>query len=364
MRVVAVLVAALAIAGCEPRTDDCEPTDDTWIALQGSKLSPEIAQRLERRLWVLPRDQTTRIKLIGYWSMKRFDDDVAAAKHADHIVWFIEHRPQREIVGTPIAMIHDDKSAGYARALAAWDIVLARTAVDPGALWNAAAFFRWLDPARSRSALMRGERDAPEFAHWAIELGDLGTSEIAIGIGKHAPNDEIAAIARAALSDYKRGFAAAVADAEQPSELNFKDAAEVALLAGSLDEARHYADVALASVKGTDWPGWMVTHDAHIVRGKIAFARGDIDGAAAELAAAGKVIAPRAEPSPYTDLELAQALLDKGRPNDVIGYLAGFDAGGGRIAAWRAEIERGGKPLMRVWDDMTSIDSSVEDRRP
>jgi hypothetical protein len=137
--------------------------------------------------------------------------------------------------------------------------------------------------------------------------------------------------------------------------------AEAAFYAGDLDAAEAYAtelfrmpDLARAArMPGSSDVGVDEAHIAHIVLGKVALSRGDIDEAERRLLLAVQH-SPRS--GAFTtfgpDMELAQGVLASGRRESVLSYLRAcrrfWHMGADQVETWISEIGRGEEPDFSV----------------
>ena len=86
--------------------------DDVRYALTGSGLSETEAAALETRVEQNPADVDARLKLLGYYAMRRSQDTEAAARRVPHILWLIEHQPEREDLFRAVACASDEADRG------------------------------------------------------------------------------------------------------------------------------------------------------------------------------------------------------------------------------------------------------------
>ncbi len=125
------------------------------------------------------------------------------------------------------------------------------------------------------------------------------------------------------------------------------ECATAALESGRLAEALRYADAAIAMAPGCrDYFHRLDDlHQAHIVRGRVALAKGDVIEACAELAAAGAQGSSEAPMlrSHGPDFRLARLLFERDEVGAVLAYLdrcATFWKPT-LVASWRDAIARG-----------------------
>lgn len=125
--------------------------------------------------------------------------------------------------------------------------------------------------------------------------------------------------------------------------------AKAAFDAGEYGRAAGYAREAIAaSQKGVFWWTGDAVHQGNIVLGRLALARGDVDGARRYLLAAGRTPGSSSLNSTGPNMALARDLLDKGETETVLQYLqecgAFWQGNRGKLAEWNALIRAGIKP--------------------
>lgn len=330
---------------------------DLQTALSGRRLTKSEVAALEHAVAVAPSHVTSRLRLLGYYFGQRRSGP-ANDRRAEHILWFIEQHPEREIVGTPHCWI-DPEDPNFARACDAWKRVLGSGTVPPIAILNAAGFFTLSDPDQCRQLLERGEREAPSWPDWASQLGAQILRSVkqarTMTASERTPEtneDQLKTLANEALLHFERALALTPADAWR-LDLN-QECAEAALACGRFEQAARYADALLdVTSMCMDNPhrlDWL--HKAHIVRGHVAIEAGDVEAAKRELEQAA---AQGSEQAPVLstfgpDFSLAQRLLAIGEIDAVRAYLdrcaTFWDPT--RIARWKNALERGERPRMHT----------------
>jgi hypothetical protein len=93
-------------------------------------------------------------------------------------------------------------------------------------------------------------------------------------------------------------------------------------------------------------------HWAHIVLGTVARLRGNLESACGELGLAGGTRGSPQLNSSGPDLELAQGLLDLGRPDAVLDYLTQckrfWEMDRGALDQWISHISSGERPKLEL----------------
>jgi hypothetical protein len=177
------------------------------------------------------------------------------------------------------------------------------------------------------------------------------------GGSPQGPPKDLKAISLQALGHFERALGLAKDDKRRFHLL--ADCAKAALERGRRVEAVRYAEETLAMAPrcGGDRHQPDVIHSAHVVRGRARVEAGDLDAACRDLEDADRQGSPRAPVlrSFGPDFRLAAMLLDAGRRDAVLSYLArcGSFWDPKRIARWRSTIEGGGRPLMFTGFDPT-----------
>jgi len=150
---------------------------------EGSQLSVDEANALERRLEESPADHDARLKLISfYWeryteARRAKDDERIAAemqRQIPHARYFIENLPGHMYTyPARSAMPFRIDDADYSAISDLWREQLDRYPDDADVLWNAAWFFRRLNDEYYEELLERGRAMEPEEIRWASALARL-----------------------------------------------------------------------------------------------------------------------------------------------------------------------------------------------
>jgi len=337
--------------------------DPEQLAVLGMMLSEPRVGRLEARLQKRPHDLRSRAQVLGYLMQRRLMDPTLAARRVEHVLWLLENRPEMAFTGSPFCHVMPQEP-DYDRVLAAWDRLLANPDARRAVILNAARFFTLNDKKRTREILERGERLEPTSADWAENIGTDLFREVSVArkvenravASQEVPKD-LKALSQEAMGHFERALGLARED-ERRFHLLAK-CAEAALEAGRRAEAIRYAEetLALAPRCGQDRHQPDVIHIAHVVRGCARVEAGDLDGACRDLDEAGRqgsLNAPVLR-SFGPDFRLAGMLLDAGRRDAVLSYLAQCESfwNAKRVARWRAAIQKGERPRMFTGFDPT-----------
>ena len=155
------------------------PMFSPWYmeALRGIlELEESDVARLEQQLAANPDDFPARLKLMAYH--QRADRAIHPedrAKRIRHALWLIEQHPDSEILRSGVAQFArgDLSSTDYQRAAALWDAAARARPGDAAVEWNAASFFRALDPALHLRYLEATAVADPNHAYALRPLADL-----------------------------------------------------------------------------------------------------------------------------------------------------------------------------------------------
>ena len=147
----------------------------TTLALEGSKnLSPEDAAALEYWIADNPSDLDGRIKLIGFYFLRWFQDSDAAAARIRHVLWVIANVPESYIAGMPFANISASAQPdAYNQAKTQWLDHVDRRPENPTIIKHAAQFFRTEDHSVVERLLQMGQALEPENGDWVYQRGFL-----------------------------------------------------------------------------------------------------------------------------------------------------------------------------------------------
>jgi hypothetical protein len=286
------------------------------------------AQELEQRVAAAPGDLALRQALIRAY----FSEDAPKGKPAriPHVLWLIEHAPEAEFAGTPLASVDRIlEPQAYEQARVLWLHHVKTRGTETAVLAHAADFFRWHEAPVAEDLLRRGASLEPESPYWRRQLGQLHKRQAARG--------DVGA-ARSSLEEFEAAMSRTRGDTQRYYALG--DLAEAALVAGETAKARAYATELLTMAESLphDWNYGNAIDDGHRVLGRLALKDGDRAGARAHLLAAGATPGSPQLNASGPELTLAKDLLAAGEREAVVQYLASCE----RFWADRA-------PLLRQW---------------
>ncbi len=129
--------------------------------------------------------------------------------------------------------------------------------------------------------------------------------------------------------------------------LELSDAAMASVQNGALDEAEQYANELLLGAEShrADWNYGNAVHKGHLVLGRVALRRDDIEAAKAHLLAAGKTPGSPQLNSFGPNMTLAKELIEQGETQAPIEYFnlcaAFWQMDGGQLQRWEKLAEQG-----------------------
>lgn len=315
---VIVLALALPAIASDIDADAYRFVDTTLLVLQGSELSEEEAQQLEKELKTDPENLPARIQLLGYYSGKRFGSDEAKKARQKHVLWIIEHHPDSDVAGNPWVDLDPTLDGEvYYEAKRLWLQQVKKHDENTKVLGNAANFFLHNDEELSEMYLKEAQTLEPNNAVWAERLGFLYMLEGRYG----KPPDAAKEMMQKALEQYEKAASFTYVARDRASLLS--DLAETAFGADDMEKAEAYALELLekAGTKEGPWDYGSAVHTGNIILGRIALKKGDINEAEAFLLNAIAIPESDVFDHYYLDFTLARDLWRKGEKDTVIEYL-------------------------------------------
>jgi tetratricopeptide (TPR) repeat protein len=282
-----------------------------WLRA-GLALDAAQAHELEVRLALDADDFEARAMLLGYASRRQQVEGVESDTFREHLLWCISHRP-RAALHTRVRPIRSSASSTRSDVRECWQAALELFPGDIDVLTNAAfGFLHWEEFELALSTFERLERLEPRNARWPawtarlLSLYDGGTEQAPL-----------------ALAAYERAFALKQPDDANPAE-DVLEAAHIALKLRRYERAQELALdlLELAGARYTDGRRGSVRHDGHQILGLIAVAQGDLATAERELLESIRTVRSPQRNTFDPGLHLANALLQRGRPEVVVEYLA------------------------------------------
>ncbi len=325
-----------------------EQLDPRLLTMQGRKLSSEEVKKLEEKLEAVPHDLTSRTKLLGWYSQKRFSSEPAHKARHKHILWLIQNHPDAQITGT-----HDvgldpvlDKEVYY-EAKKLWLKQSEAHKTNTAVLGNAANFFFIYEKDIAEELLKKAQALEPENPKWPEELGQLYRLGL---IGKSTKSKT--ETAAEALRQLERSLTLTTSEREKFYKLT--KLAKVAFEASEMNKAETYAKdlLAQATQYKNDWNYGNAIHHGNIILGRLALMSGDLDNAKKRLIEAGKTPGSPQLNSFGPNMTLAKELLEKNEREVVIRYFelcANFwEMGQDRLKDWTAIVKEGRMPHFQM----------------
>jgi hypothetical protein len=321
---------------------------ETILAMQGRKLSEEDIKELETKLQTNPEDIVSRIKLLGWYSQKRFSLESARKGRHKHILWFIQNNPDAQIAGAPETHLDPtmDKEVYY-EAKNLWLGQTEAQKTNTAVLGNASKFFLIHDRKISEELLKKAQVLEPGNPEWPAQLGHLYN----LGLTCKS-TDAKAEAASQALKQFERSLAITSSDQEKFYQL--ADLAKMAYNAGDLKKAEIYANDLLTQAVQykNDWNYGNAIHHGNIVLGRIALRSDDLEKAKQYLLKAGKTPGSPQLNSFGPNMALAKELLEKNEKEIVIQYfdLCGifWKMGQNKLNKWTTLAKEGNIPDFRA----------------
>lgn len=262
---------------------------------------------------------------------------------AEDILWLVTHHPDIDLGGFTLIQ-REDAPALYESIRLAWKELVEGSPENPVYREQAARFVKFEAPEDAEALYREGAWLQPEAANWPSHLG-----KVLMHRSKTATD---AAAASALAGDAVRAFERAyeLESWDFARHLLQIDIARAAVAADQLDAATAAAEAVLrdASQFERTWTYGNSVHWGHIVLGTVAGLRGDVESASRELGLAGRTRGSPQLNSFGPDLELAQCLLELGRTDAVLDYLAEskrfWEFRREAVDQWIREISAGKRP--------------------
>jgi beta-lactamase regulating signal transducer with metallopeptidase domain/predicted Zn-dependent protease len=320
--------------------DARNPSLPASLQMEGEKLTIDEIAGLEKKVAVDPSDLPDRVRILGYYFIKRISEPSAQNAAQPHLLWIIRNFPASAIAGDPIARIdYRTDLPHYEEASEAWKEALAKYPNDSKVIGNAAAFYLLNEPQRAEKLLLQGEKLEPNNTVWAMRLGQLYT------LRSMGPDTSVKTASKAeALKWFEQGLSSLKGinrfyALEAPAKAAFE--------AGDFATAHQYAQelLQMAPQYPKDWNYGNAIYTGNSILGQIALAQGDVPSAKNYLEAAGDSPGSPQLNSFGPDLTLARELLSKGEKDATVAFLgkvAKFWAGQqGKIQGWQTAIQQG-----------------------
>lgn len=324
-----------------------ENIDVTRWRMAGTRLDANAVADLEKQVASVPDNLEARVKILGYYRLKRIAEKPAQAASQPHILWMVRNRPE---VATGPAFYIDKllNSAHYKEVQAAWNEQIAKQANNLQILGNAAGFFLQSDSERSEKLLRQAQALEPKNPAWADQLGLLYSLNAMNGDAASK-----AANARKALESYEMALPGKDAKAGKEGDLRFYQLttlAQAAYQAGEFTKAEAYAKELLETAPKfkADWNYGNAIYTGNSVLGLIALSHDNVGAARDYLLAASQTPGSPQLNSFGPDFILAKQLLERGEKETVLAALKNISkfwkSREDKLKEWQENISEGKMP--------------------
>jgi len=320
--------------------------DSTHWYLEGIELTAQQVVRLEAAVAARPDDLSSRVKILGYYSLSSPLEEKARAAMQPHILWIIRNRPADEAAGRPFCQVNAlIDPPRYKEAVEAWEEQVAAHPKESRVLGNAARFFTLFESGRAEKLLIEAKKLEPDNPEWNSRLGAL----YALKTNNKMAPEVVQKNATRSLAAYEE---AAKAQTGEARFYTLTDLVQVAFQSGQIAKARATAEelLRISPEYRKDWNYGNAVYAGNSVLGLIALSEVDVDAARRWLLAAGDTPGSPQLNSFGPDLSLAQALFERGEDQAVLAFLDKISkfwkSGAPRIKAWQDAIRQGKKPKL------------------
>lgn len=315
-------------------------------------LSDDDGAALEARVREDENDVDARVRLVGFYFLRLTPE--CHRRRAEHVVWLATHRPDIGLEGFGYIQA-DAAPEGHEAACRAWIQATERAGVAVDVLKNAATFLGFNRPEQAEPILRRAAAMEPDKGVWRERIAQALTKR-----ARWTDDPEERRLhARAAILELEIALSFEQADWEA---LGLRIVlTEAAVLAEDWKRARETAERVLVDNETCTrtFEYGNAIHWANITLGWAALADDQVTAAAGYLHAAGMTPGSPQLDSFGPDLDLAEALLQRGERAAVSAYLAAcarfWDGQEALLERWRTSIERG---------ELTSFDDSDDSDSP
>ena len=315
-------------------------TDAVSLAMNGSKLTAEEVESLEKQIEKNQSDISSRTKLLGYYFHKQFQDQSAREAKQKHVLWLILNSPESEVLSNPYGQLDAflDKGA-YSQGKQAWIDQVKRKPANLNVLENSANFFLLHDRELAIESLQTARSLDMDNPKWPTKLGHLYSLDMITNSLKVKTN-----AAGKALEQFEIAYKLST---DMGRDALLQSLAKAALAANKPQKAKEYAEKML-SQNSSGWNYGNNIHHGNIILGKIALASDDLDEAKKRLIEAGKTPGSPQLNSFGPDMALAKELLQKGEKDVVLEYLElcskFWKSGKERLDKWSVVVKDGKIP--------------------
>jgi tetratricopeptide (TPR) repeat protein len=278
------------------------------LVLKGFSAPMIDIKSLETRLLENPSDYEARFQLLGYYSGKQYDDNVAAKELYAMTIWLIDNMPDCGVIENWGCTGSEIDQAQYEELKRHWLTQIEADNNNLRVIGCAAAYFSQDDEDLAEKLYQRAITLEPTTSDWSRDLAWL--------LGHRGPEralDAVNAMREALRKEPEQNRQYYMLD----------DLAELAFKAGNLEEASEAAlkSLSLAFTFGKDWNDGNAIHNANSILGRIALKKGDIAAAKKHLVLAGETTGSPQLNSFGPEMKLAEELFAVGEIESVVAYL-------------------------------------------
>jgi tetratricopeptide (TPR) repeat protein len=340
-----VRFSILVIAIVSFMSEKSDAADAYDLVRRGGELSAKQAESLEKTIAGNPDDVDGRVKLLGYYSRKQYQDSTARKNLEEHVLWLIRNAPESDVFRTGYATLDATMSRdAYAQGKEAWIAQLDSDPENLAVLEHASDFFQQHDRELAIETLQKGRVLDPDEPKWPAALGQIYSLDM-ITRSRKAKTEA----AVRALEQFEIAYELST---EMGRDVLRANLAKTALVANRPGKAKKYAEEMLSN-NAAGWNYGNNIHAGNSILGRLALADGDVEKAKAYLLKAGATPGSPQLNSFGPDMTLAQELLRKGETEVVLEYFdlcAKFwEMGRDNLDEWTMAIENGKTPSLKLY---------------
>ena len=310
------------------------------LSMAGARLQPAEADKLEKTVEADPSDADARVKLAAFYFGRSIWSVPSQEQWFRHIFWFIENRPDHELLGDPEARLffRNEVRALFDTGKSLWQTQLERNPNSAKLYFHAANYLERTDWSAAFRFLEEAVRLEPANDKWKDRLAfacELASSS-------HNNNGEL-----------ERAFALrwelldSVPSQSEDRASRLADFIEPAYRLGKFSECETAAR-SIIEISSLEECSPADLHKAHSFIGLVQLRKNDVSGACKSLLASGTVGTYPTLATFGPSFKLARALLKIGERKTVLKYLEHcstfWESGQIFLAYWWVIIALGRSP--------------------